>query len=220
MDYIVANSWFGDHANWRLRYVCCTCETDGKINLNEIYCFLNCCYLINFFFLRAMSLGCKPSPMEPFVEMHVRSEDRQNKVQKFVDNRAQHFVVCSFNRKLSIPFRFVWNNRNISYQFKKRSKTKQFSSHFKSRPVPDFPDKFWPECCNFISLFCFGLEKPLNQTQTSTYFNQNKLSKYHININNSIFNYKTIFNQSKNKKTKKTIIIINLWTLIYFFGMV
>jgi hypothetical protein len=43
-----ANSWFGDNAHRRLRSVCCTCETDGKINLNEIY-HLICCYLINFF---------------------------------------------------------------------------------------------------------------------------------------------------------------------------
>jgi hypothetical protein len=33
----LANSWLGDNAHWRLRSVCCTCETDGKINLNEIY---------------------------------------------------------------------------------------------------------------------------------------------------------------------------------------
>ena len=142
--------------------------------------------------------------MELFVETRVWSEDRQKGVQQFIDNHAQHFMICSFNPRLSIPFRFVRNDRNISYQFKKQNKMKQFSSHFKSRSVPDFPDKFWPECCNFISLFCFGLEKPLNQTQTSTYFNQNKLSKYHININNSIFNYKTIFNQSKNKKKNQT----------------
>jgi len=32
-----ANSWFGDHAHRRLRPVQCTCEADGKINLNEIY---------------------------------------------------------------------------------------------------------------------------------------------------------------------------------------
>jgi len=32
-----ANSWFGDHAQRRLRPVQRTCEADGKINLNEIY---------------------------------------------------------------------------------------------------------------------------------------------------------------------------------------
>jgi hypothetical protein len=32
-----ANSWFGDNAHRRLCSVCCTCETDDKINLNEIY---------------------------------------------------------------------------------------------------------------------------------------------------------------------------------------
>jgi len=35
-----------------------------------------------------MSLGREPSPMELFVEMHVRSQYRQKGVQQFVDNRA------------------------------------------------------------------------------------------------------------------------------------
>jgi len=35
--------------------------------------------------------------MELFAETHVRSQDRQKGVQQYVDNRAQHFVVCSFN---------------------------------------------------------------------------------------------------------------------------
>jgi hypothetical protein len=39
--------------------------------------------------------------MELFVETHVRSQDRQKGVQQFVDNRAQHFVVCSFNNFIS-----------------------------------------------------------------------------------------------------------------------
>jgi len=44
-----------------------------------------------------MSLGREPSLMELFVETHVQSQDRQKGVQQFVDNHAQHFVVCSFN---------------------------------------------------------------------------------------------------------------------------
>jgi hypothetical protein len=44
-----------------------------------------------------MSLGRVSSPIELFEETHVWSEDRQMGVQQFVDNRAQHFVVCSFN---------------------------------------------------------------------------------------------------------------------------
>jgi len=39
--------------------------------------------------------------MDLFVEMQVRSQDRQKGVQQFVDNRAQHFVVCSFNHFVS-----------------------------------------------------------------------------------------------------------------------
>jgi len=42
-----------------------------------------------------MSLGRELSPMELFVETHMRSEDRQKGVQQFVDNRAQHFMVSS-----------------------------------------------------------------------------------------------------------------------------
>jgi len=34
--------------------------------------------------------------MELFVETHVWSQDRQKGVQQFVDNRAQHFMVCLF----------------------------------------------------------------------------------------------------------------------------
>jgi hypothetical protein len=32
-----ANSWFGDHAHWRIRPIQRTCKADGKINFNEIY---------------------------------------------------------------------------------------------------------------------------------------------------------------------------------------
>jgi hypothetical protein len=39
--------------------------------------------------------------MELFVKTHVWSQDRQKGVQQFVDNRAQHFVVCSFNHFIS-----------------------------------------------------------------------------------------------------------------------
>jgi hypothetical protein len=31
------NSWFGDHAYWRIRPIQRTCKADGKINFNEIY---------------------------------------------------------------------------------------------------------------------------------------------------------------------------------------
>ena len=40
--------------------------------------------------------------------------------------------------RLSIPFRFARNGWNIPSQFKKQNKMEQFSSHFKSRSVPDF----------------------------------------------------------------------------------
>ena len=33
--------------------------------------------------------------------MHVRSQDRQKEVQQYMDNRAQHFMVSSFNHFIS-----------------------------------------------------------------------------------------------------------------------
>ncbi|KAL9359855.1 hypothetical protein Peur_047978 [Populus x canadensis] len=46
----------------------------------------------------ATTLGQEPSPMELFMEMHVRSDDRQKGVQRLIDNRAQHFVGTYNNR--------------------------------------------------------------------------------------------------------------------------
>ena len=54
-----------------------------------------------FFSLQVRSLGREQSPMELFVETHMRSQDRQNGVQQFMDKRAQHFMVCSFNHFIS-----------------------------------------------------------------------------------------------------------------------
>ena len=53
--------------------------------------------------------------MELFVETHVRSEDRQKRVQQFVDNRAQHFVVCSFNHFILEVIIFIELNMMISF---------------------------------------------------------------------------------------------------------
>jgi hypothetical protein len=33
--------------------------------------------------------------MEVFVETHMQSEDRQKRMQQFIDNCTQHFIVCS-----------------------------------------------------------------------------------------------------------------------------
>jgi hypothetical protein len=52
--------------------------------------------------------------------------------------------------RLLILFRFIRNDQNIPYQFKKQSKTEQISSHFKSRSIPDFSAKFRLECFGFI----------------------------------------------------------------------
>jgi hypothetical protein len=57
-----------------------------------------------------MSLGREPSPMELFVETHMRSKDCQKGVQQFVVNRAQHFVVSSsiLFRKLLFFLNWIW----------------------------------------------------------------------------------------------------------------
>ncbi|XP_061948632.1 nodulin-20a-like [Populus nigra] len=46
----------------------------------------------------AASLEREPSPMELFVETHVRSQDHQKGAQQFVDNRASHFMETYNNR--------------------------------------------------------------------------------------------------------------------------
>ena len=50
-----------------------------------------------FFLLQATILVLEPSLMELLVETHVWSDDRQNRVQQFIDSQAQHFIVCSFS---------------------------------------------------------------------------------------------------------------------------
>jgi hypothetical protein len=57
--------------------------------------------------------------MKLFVEMHVRSQDRQKGAQQFVDNRAQHFVVCSFNHFISLVIIFIELNM-ISFFISRR----------------------------------------------------------------------------------------------------
>jgi len=39
--------------------------------------------------------------MELFVETRMCSEDHQKGVQQFINNRAQHYVVCLFNHFIS-----------------------------------------------------------------------------------------------------------------------
>jgi hypothetical protein len=53
--------------------------------------------------------------MKMFVETHVRSQDRQKGVQQFIDNRAQHFVVCSFNHFILQVIIFIELNMMISF---------------------------------------------------------------------------------------------------------
>jgi hypothetical protein len=54
--------------------------------------------------------------MKLFVETHVRSQDRQKGAQQFVDNRAQHFVVCLFDHFISSVIIFIELNMMIFFQ--------------------------------------------------------------------------------------------------------
>jgi len=71
-----------------------------------------------------------------------------------------------YGSRLSIPFRFAQKGRNIPYQFKKRNKTEQISSHFKSRSVPDFSAKFRPERSGFIPHVPFRSWKAIESNWT------------------------------------------------------
>jgi hypothetical protein len=62
----------------------------------------------NIFILQATTLGQEPSPMELFVEMHMWSDDRQKRMQRLIDNRAQHFVVCWFSTIFFLKLLFTW----------------------------------------------------------------------------------------------------------------
>jgi hypothetical protein len=72
-----------------------------------------------------------------------------------------------FGARLSIPFRFARIGRNIPYQFKKRNKTEQISSHFKSRSVPDFRLNSIRNIPVPFHMFRSALEKPLNQIESN-----------------------------------------------------
>jgi hypothetical protein len=58
------------------------------LSLINLLLLINIFNLQPFFSLQAASLGHEPSLMKLFVETHVRSQDRQNEVQQFMDNRA------------------------------------------------------------------------------------------------------------------------------------
>ena len=87
----LTNSWCADNTHWQLCSICCTCKMNGKINFEWNVSLNNLLLLNYYFFLHATSLGCKSNPMELFVETCVRSQDRQKRVQQFVDNHTQHF---------------------------------------------------------------------------------------------------------------------------------
>jgi len=49
------------------------------------------------------------------VETHVRSQDRQKRAEQFVDNFAQHFVVCLFNHFILFVIMFIELNMMITF---------------------------------------------------------------------------------------------------------
>jgi hypothetical protein len=112
--------------------------------------------------------------MELFVEMHVRSEDRQNEVQQFVYNRAQHFVDVRSTE--GCQFRSVSSGITETFRTNSKNGAKQNNFHLilNLGLFRIFQINFGRNVLVLFHMFRFGLEKSLNQTQTSTYFNQNK----------------------------------------------
>jgi len=80
-------------------------------------------------------------------------------------------ILKSFQPRFLISFCFVRNSRNISYQLKKRN---NFHLILNLDPFQIFRLNFGRNIPVSFYIFCFGLEKPLNEIQTSTHFNQNK----------------------------------------------
>ena len=70
-----------------------------------------------------------------------------NPLKKPIKTSASTTFIGGLETKVvnSIPFRPEWPKHSIPIQ-----KTEQFSSHFKSRSVPDFSAKFQPERFGFI----------------------------------------------------------------------
>jgi hypothetical protein len=85
--------------------------------------------------------------MELFVKTHVRSQDRQKGMQQYVDNRAQHFVVCSINQIILLVIIFL----NWIWWFFKKKIQETYNSRLRERcgddPLtqPDFNPDLWME---------------------------------------------------------------------------
>jgi hypothetical protein len=90
--------------------------------------------------------------MELFVETHVRSQDCQKGVQQFVDNRAQHFVVCSFIHfilKVIIFLNCILNDdflKNFQETYNSRLR-ERYGDHPSTHP--DFDPDLWMEVGSF-----------------------------------------------------------------------
>ena len=101
---------------------------------------------------------------------HLATYGHQKHCQKNPAMLCLHYSLMIFSSsskpRLSIPFRSVRNGRNIPYQFKKRNKTEQISSHFKSRSVPDFSAKFRPERSGSIPHIPFRSWKAIESNWT------------------------------------------------------
>jgi hypothetical protein len=62
-----------------------------------------------------MVFGHEPSLIELFVKTHVWSDDRQKRMQQFVNSRAQYFVVCWFSIIFFLSYYFLEFNEFIFY---------------------------------------------------------------------------------------------------------
>lgn len=112
-------------------------------------------------------------------------------------------------------FRFIRSNSNV-WLLKKKKKSSFFGlkCHTYKLGIKGKSQVFLGQIkCNLLKHWSLNWDISLMipKIYTSTYFSKKKtLLKIHINLNNFIFNSKTIFNQFKNQIKKQS------WTLIYF----
>jgi hypothetical protein len=98
--------------------------------------------------LQATTLGCEPSPIELFVETHVRSDDCQKEMRQFIDSQAQHFLVLWFS---TIFFNLLFTRIWLFYFYFHETYNSWLKKRHEDDPSihPDFDLDLWLEARSF-----------------------------------------------------------------------
>jgi len=91
-ELALACSWLHYHAHKQLHSICFTWKANGKIFF-LLHPFFICYFFINifnwqYFYVASYGSWTRAKPDGIFVETNVRSDDRQKRVQEFMDSRA------------------------------------------------------------------------------------------------------------------------------------